>query len=1641
MFTKKKAPESEEVESEEEADAGAPRESEGKQKTSEYDLDVEADGEDPATAASVVAALYAKYKKNYNRRTDYIALFSFLIFVSFYLSILYLQRSAEEAYMLTSTLKSALIPADTELSSSADVRSWIEGVVTTTWQDARCGDGRCEAPFEFPEYGRFGCKADCDLLTLTAKITRVQIDIYYNFSHPKGSVSPIDLMQDAKWNLCPLEVDDLIGPKKIFHGSDCYYEEDQGFEEQVGHNVYEVDDVPDGEWTIVVKKDIFLKVAGAVRPRLNVTLEANNKRLLLAAHYGQIRRLGELTKYNDLLLALNTDTNNTLANTLLDTAERTRNTTLAAEKEAGTLSDTEYTTNLDALKREIVNNRTMVRWALKPTGYCETNFLTLLNLTTLTTAWYDIGLQSNKTMVEGCVCETPTAANTVNGTAVLIPNDITTCTCYDSDVAKAVNGVPRGTLTTIAAQNVACTETMRWILIEYRRVLALSWTTSALIRGSVETAVDAEFAQVLEWLSTISPVTFFEINQIKGTDPDKLAEASLITLRAENVNAERLSDPAYSPLVSATQLNYPYMEQLVDLVTARRNTLANSSLSTPVYASPPVFPFNFTTVNAQAVGYVNVLYPGYQLMIDVDLELVEWNPAVLERQEYAFMTCNLESRAPIFSGTCISPDDATVPLIADPASPSGAQTPFLRQTRFQRLCDAVCFCGKLGCAPGRHCVCDICKRTGQFDTVVYPNSTNVGGRRLLALGEAPSDFTQPYRRHLLQGGSASLDNILSAVRDLSTKQAALDVKIDGVRQTQVVANAGADAHHKDKSLENIIKAGFDDLKKGHDSLSKSLEEILAKQQLALASAQESLRIQQRTNALAEAGLRQIELLAKAVEKQSESIRRAWELGAFAGGAAQYISIQENAVYTRERKAKENLLMNTPCQMRVLYNRFELNNFNNTEPPVAYRERFIGLNNRVIAGMLVYVERKNLVECESNRFEGIDRTCSGGRDISSYGVDPVFKLGTPLYNADYDNFETLTKVYNCTEFTNPAAGVYPTYNMSEASTGNKPPFCMELYNGRDIPYGFRHKSIPGYSDGFPYFFDINLSADEAQRWIDYMNFGLMIDDVKTEKVTAQIVVYNAELGYFGNVMVFFAFTEGGKIEVSYSVNTIKVELYETTNDWIRFTMEILLSIGAIHSVYAEVMDLVESKRTRGSYLAYFSSVWNYIDIASIAIHVGTIFMWFTFGWKLAADFSPSLHYDIYKNLEASAFITNLKVPNQMAEMGSLFLEMKDLVTYLQLYMTLSGINIILMLARILKLMDFQPRLGVITHTLALATADLMHFFVIFIMIFMGYAFIGHVIFGYASVHFSDMTASVNSLFQNLLGDITYFMEDFKQQTGLTFVVAMIYFYSFNIFVFMILFNFLLAIICDAFGEVKANASESVSVVTELVPMMQDTWRTVFKGMRMGYSSHIPESRVRRQLRIWKGEDPDAEEDEDLEEEEERVFKYSDSKELDMAGLERVLRRCVIETYSQRNDSNFLLRPTDKAKGGKDDTQEDLDADPDAAAAVDSKRNGRMFGGRKKKAAMATAAEIKAAATMLMEQVGVEPAGNPDDEDGPSEVEQLQEALEKLLKAQQKLVEGQVKVIEGQAKMADRQDRLSDLEKRILNVLEQPPPTGR
>ena len=53
------------------------------------------------------------------------------------------------------------------------------------------------------------------------------------------------------------------------------------------------------------------------------------------------------------------------------------------------------------------------------------------------------------------------------------------------------------------------------------------------------------------------------------------------------------------------------------------------------------------------------------------------------------------------------------------------------------------------------------------------------------------------------------------------------------------------------------------------------------------------------------------------------------------------------------------------------------------------------------------------------------TCSAELSLAPYGVDPVFKLGTELYNPDLDNTNSLVTFYNCSELTFNA-----TYNVRD-----------------------------------------------------------------------------------------------------------------------------------------------------------------------------------------------------------------------------------------------------------------------------------------------------------------------------------------------------------------------------------------------------------------------------------------------------------------------------------------------------------------------------------------------------------------------------------------------------------------------------------
>jgi hypothetical protein len=59
------------------------------------------------------------------------------------------------------------------------------------------------------------------------------------------------------------------------------------------------------------------------------------------------------------------------------------------------------------------------------------------------------------------------------------------------------------------------------------------------------------------------------------------------------------------------------------------------------------------------------------------------------------------------------------------------------------------------------------------------------------------------------------------------------------------------------------------------------------------------------------------------------------------------------------------------------------------------------------------------------------------------------------------------------------------------TTNPPPFCADLYNPRNLPYGFHSVRLRRLGDGFPAVLDINLSQEDVLSWLGFLQEGLYL----------------------------------------------------------------------------------------------------------------------------------------------------------------------------------------------------------------------------------------------------------------------------------------------------------------------------------------------------------------------------------------------------------------------------------------------------------------------------------------------------------------------------------------------------------------------
>jgi len=469
-------------------------------------------------------------------------------------------------------------------------------------------------------------------------------------------------------------------------------------------------------------------------------------------------------------------------------------------------------------------------------------------------------------------------------------------------------------------------------------------------------------------------------------------------------------------------------------------------------------------------------------------------------------------------------------------------------------------------------------------------------------------------------------------------------------------------------------------------------------------------------------------------------------------------------------------------------------------------------NRLVAGVLITTERQKLVPCNQGEtlqeegtglFEGVWRhtnlaascrsTSEDDVDKESYGFDPVFAPFSELYNVDV--------VSNRDAY----------YNFSDP---------LEVDQKADRPYGFIYRKLAEDTEGFYSYMDVNFGQDQTKAGVQYLKDAQMIDE-KTKSVKIDLLMYNPSFGHFTKVLVTFEFGLGGTINLDSKVENFDANLYETSGDVRRFALEVIFLIivafecvKAVWEFFLEVRDL-----TFFDGVSRFFNFWMLTYHTLLILYIVVYIQWFGVYAPMVQNFKPEMRYNVYTDLEAKANFMNNVDMAQYAAAVKMFEDADSITAAQNTYMELSGVAMILILFRMLRLLEFQPRLALVTKTVYHALEDMVHFFAILVVIMGLYLVQSYYLFGSYIDDYHTMAEAWTANFNMLLGDTGHF----NAITDKFSIAGYLFCYSFNIIVFFILLNILLAIVVEAYMKVVEDntATMAQSVPAQVSDMLAST----------------------------------------------------------------------------------------------------------------------------------------------------------------------------------------------------------------------------
>ncbi|RQM24337.1 hypothetical protein B5M09_001662 [Aphanomyces astaci] len=338
------------------------------------------------------------------------------------------------------------------------------------------------------------------------------------------------------------------------------------------------------------------------------------------------------------------------------------------------------------------------------------------------------------------------------------------------------------------------------------------------------------------------------------------------------------------------------------------------------------------------------------------------------------------------------------------------------------------------------------------------------------------------------------------------------------------------------------------------------------------------------------------------------------------------------------------------------------------------------------------------------------------------------------------------------------------------------------------------------ENIPFYIDSNADAASAVAMIAAKQASGTWISPSTTLLQINVATYNGEVDLMCVTALKIAFQRGGFVETTYKMASIPADPYHHAKSVL--ALDIVVGIFFLGTLGVEGRQLWLQRH------GVYWGVWRVVEWGSLVAVLAYYVFWVILCGGIYDDTLSSQ----LTTLEVSGTIDFSKAQDT-TDQGKLLLtnvmqqyrSMGDLMVAVRLA---AMVALFLLTIRILGSFRFHPRLNMVTATLGASLNSLGPFFFVFVVCLAAFVTSGCLLFGEKLLSFSTIGHSTVTVVNMLFGQF-----DLAAIFAVDYHIALVWYWSAMIVLFLVLFNMLLAIVLAAFDHVREEKAGPLRSVTE------------------------------------------------------------------------------------------------------------------------------------------------------------------------------------------------------------------------------------